>query len=47
MTTTIEMPTKNVKKEKLSKEDKWVLKMVQPILAKDWNSKEDEYWDDY
>jgi hypothetical protein len=30
-----------------SEERKWVLNNVQSILAEDWNSPEDDYWNDY
>ena len=30
-----------------AEEEKWVLSAVQPILAEDWNSPEDDYWNDY
>ena len=38
---------RELKKEELTKEEKWVLDMVQPVLAEDWNSEEDKFWDDY
>jgi len=38
---------RELKKEELTEEERWVLNMVQPVLAEDWKSKEDEFWDDY
>jgi len=41
---------RELKKENFIEEaedEKWVLSAVQPILAEDWNSPEDDYWDDY
>ena len=38
---------KEMRREGLTEEGRWVLNMVQPVLAEDWNSKEDEFWDDY
>ncbi|ASJ17055.1 CopG family transcriptional regulator [Thermococcus chitonophagus] len=38
---------RELRKEELTEEEKWVLNMVQPILAEDWNSKEDKFWDEY
>ncbi|MCD6189704.1 MAG: ribbon-helix-helix protein, CopG family, partial [Thermococcus sp.] len=36
---------RELKKEELTKEERWVLHMVQPILAEDWESEEDKFWD--
>ncbi|NPA47882.1 MAG: ribbon-helix-helix protein, CopG family [Thermococci archaeon] len=30
-----------------AEEEKWVLRVVQPTLAEDWDSPEDDYWNDY
>ena len=38
---------RELKKEELTEEERWVLHMVQPILAEDWESEEDEFWDNY
>ena len=38
---------RELKKEELTEEERWVLNMVQPVLAEDWKSKEDEFWDNY
>jgi len=38
---------REMRREELTEEERWVLNMVQPVLAEDWNSKEDEFWDDY
>jgi|Deesub1362B_J571_1020462.scaffolds.fasta_scaffold00137_62 Arc/MetJ-type ribon-helix-helix transcriptional regulator len=38
---------RELKKEEPTEEEKWVLNMVQPVLAEDWNSEEDKFWDDY
>ena len=38
---------RELKKEELTEEERWVLNMVQPVSAEDWKSKEDEFWDDY
>ena len=38
---------RKLKKEELTEEERWVLNMVQPVLGEDWNSKEDEFWDEY
>jgi len=38
---------RELKKEELTKEEGWVLHMVQPILAEDWESEEDKFWDNY
>ena len=38
---------RELKKEELTKEERWVLHMVQPILAEDWESEEDKFWDNY
>ena len=28
-------------------ENRWILKTVEPILAEDWESEDDEFWDNY
>ncbi|HHI01349.1 MAG TPA: ribbon-helix-helix protein, CopG family [Thermococcus litoralis] len=38
---------RELKKEELTEEERWVLHMVQPILAEDWESEEDKFWDNY
>jgi len=38
---------RELKKEELTEEERWVLHMVQPILTEDWESEEDKFWDDY
>ena len=38
---------REMRREELTEEERWVLNMVQPVLAEGWNSKEDEFWDDY
>lgn len=38
---------RELKKEELTEEELWVLNMVQPVLAEDWNSEEDKFWDNY
>lgn len=38
---------RELKREELTKEERWVLGMVQPVVAEDWESEEDKFWDNY
>ena len=38
---------RELKKEGITEEEQWVLRMTKPVLAEDWESEEDSFWDNY